>query len=305
MNVTIRQLRAFITIAQLGSFIEASRALHVTPSALSIVISELESVLGFRVLDRTTRRVRLSGAGEQYFPYAERILMDLGSAERYAADLKNQKTGVVRIATTQVIAWTLMPLAFGAFRQFRPQVRLDPIDVSIDEILPSVEKGWADIGVMLSVPVDDNLEATPAFTSRLHVVCDAKHKWARRKALRWSEIAGESVIFTGSDTAARIRAQLPNGPILSATYQVGNTSTALALVASGFGIAICSGFVRPMTRVHDLRMIPLVNPTIVRSFMFYTNRARSSSPAVELLKQFLLEHFARANDQHVEDHLLL
>jgi DNA-binding transcriptional LysR family regulator len=303
MNVTVRQLRAFVTVARLGSFVAASRALHVTPSALSIVIGELERVVGFRVLDRTTRKVRLSGAGEQYFPYAERILLDMDDAERCAADLKNQKTGIVRIATTQVIGWTLMPQAYAAFREVRPQVRVDPVDVAIDDILPSIARGQADIGIILPVPADDSLAGEPLFTSRVHLACPARHRWARRKAIEWREIADEPLIFTGHDTAARIHAQLPQGPMLNAAFQVGNTTSALALVASGFGVAVCSGFVKPLGRVHDLRMIPLVKPAVLRAMMLYTNRTRQSSPAVESLRQFLLQHFRRAQDTPIEEYL--
>ena len=113
MNVTFRQLRAFVHIAELGTFVDAARAVPVTASALSIVVAELENTLGFRVFDRTTRRVRLSAQGEEYLPYAQRVLQDLESAQRCAEALRNRKTGIVRIATSQLIAWTLMPAAFA------------------------------------------------------------------------------------------------------------------------------------------------------------------------------------------------
>ncbi|HSW18743.1 MAG TPA: LysR substrate-binding domain-containing protein [Ramlibacter sp.] len=298
-NVTVRQLRAFVTVAQLGSFVDASRALHVTSSALSIVIAELEGALGFRVLDRTTRRVRVSGPGEQYLPYAQRILFDFESAQRCAVDLRNQKTGVVRVAASQVIAWTLLPPVFAAFRRLRPDVRIDPMDLGVDEILPALEEGRADIGVTLKMP-SDTLEAVTAFESRVYVACRAD-RWAGRKRVRWDELSGEPLIFTGTDTPARINAALPDGPVLEAAWQVAHTGTALALVASGFGSAICAGYVRPMTAIHKLRMIPLVEPTVLRSFSIYASRARSMGPAVDAFRAFLASHFAAAPGGLVEE----
>lgn len=300
IDVSLRQLRAFATVAQLGSFVEASRALHVTPAALSIVVAELEASLGFRVFDRTTRRVRLSGPGEQYLPFAERILADVEGARRWASDLRDQKTGVVRMATSQVVTWALMPPLFAAFRQSRPDVRLEPMDLGVDEIFPALEQGRADIGITLSTSVGPALRATPAFDSRVHVVCRSDGRWGKRKSLRWSELAGEPLVFTGIDTPARINAELGGTPVLEAAWQVAHTGTALALVASGFGSAICAGYVRPMTNIHNLRMLPMTHPVVVRSMSIYTSRARTGVPAVEAMREFLQSQFSRARGGFVE-----
>lgn len=302
MNVTLRQLRAFVTITRLGSFVQAAGAMHVTAPALSILIAELENTLGFRVLDRTTRKVRLSAAGEEYFPHAERVLADLESAERVAQDLRSQKSGVVRLATSQLIAWTLMPAVILAFRAFRPDVRIELSELGVDQILPALESARADLGVTLRSTGAHALQSSPAFESRVHVVCAPQHRFARRKRVRWAELEGEPLIFTGIDTPERINAALPEGPLLGATHQVEHTGTALSLVASGFGSAICAGYVKPMTAMHRLAMVPLVEPTVVRQFAVY-HRRRAMTPAVEGFRDFLARHFAAEGGRFVEERL--
>lgn len=304
MNVTLRQLRAFVNVARLSSFVAAARAMHVSAPALSILIGELEEVLGFKVFDRTTRRVRLSAAGEHYFPHAERVLGDLDQAERCALDLRSENRGVVRIATSQLIAWTLMPSVYAAFRAVRPDVRLQPLDLGVDEILPSLEGGRADLGITLRSAVGSELHAVPAFRSRMHLVCRAEHRWARRKRLAWAELAGEDLIFTGMDTPQHVAAALAQGPVLRAAWQVDHTGTALSLVASGLGSAVCAGYVRPMTAMHRLRMVPLGDPPVVRLFSIYTSRHRALAPAIEGFRSFVLAHFAGAGEGFVEDTLL-
>ena len=301
MNVTLRQLQAFVQISRLGSFVAASQAMHVTASALSILIAEMEETMGFRVLDRTTRRVRLSAAGEQYFPYAERVLQDLENAHRCAQDLRSQKTGVVRIATSQLIAWTLMPPLFSAFRAFRPEVRIEPLDLSVDQILPWLEAGRADLALTLHSDDSDELSSVPAFGSRVHLACHAEHRWASRKRLRWAELSTEPLIFTGLDTPQRINAALHQGPKLEAAWQVEHTGTALSLAASSFGSAICAGYVRPMASMHKLRMIPLVEPAVVRQFSIFSSRHRALTPAVAGFRDFLIEGFQRSRAPFVED----
>src|SRR5437763_15752121 len=78
MNVSLRQLRAFAAIGQLGSFTRAADALHATQPALSAQISELESVLGVRLFDRSTRSVRITQAVGDLLPVVYKILGDVG-----------------------------------------------------------------------------------------------------------------------------------------------------------------------------------------------------------------------------------
>ena len=80
MNVTLRQLRAFVAVAQAGSFTDAAANLHITQSALSGLIKELEQALGVQIVHRTTRRLQLSGVGKEFLPLSARILEDLDTA---------------------------------------------------------------------------------------------------------------------------------------------------------------------------------------------------------------------------------
>lgn len=301
--VTLRQLRALATVAELGSFVGAARAMHVTASALSILISELEGALGFRVLDRTTRKVTLSAAGAQYLPYAQSVLQGLDAAQRCAQDLRSQKTGVVRIATSQIVAWTLMPAVYAAFRQLRPDVRLEPLDLPMDQVLVSLEEGRADLAIALplaSTPTSE-LQSIPVFTSRMHLACPPGHPWSRRKRLRWSALAGEPLIFTGIETPQRMASAIPKGLELVRERQVEHAGTALALVASGLGNAICSGYVRPLAAMHGLKLVPLEEPVVLREFAIYFHRRRALPPAVEGFREFLAQYFGRTGSKPVED----
>ncbi len=301
MNISLRQLRAFTTIARLGSFVDAGRALHVTPAALSVVIRDMEETVGFKLFDRTTRRVDLTDVGRQYFHYAEQVLVALRKAELFAHDVVQNKTGVVRIATTQVVTWALLPPAFAEFHDRWPGVRLEPIDIPTDQIISAVETGQADLAINFDLVVPDNIEALPLFHSREHVICASNHRLARRKSLRWAELADEPIIFVGRGAELRIRSELPADIVLHTRHEVGNTSTALALAASGDGVVICAGYVRPLSRMHDMRSIPLTAPDMVHQFMLYRNRARSITPALREFQTFLLAYFARTGPSHVED----
>jgi DNA-binding transcriptional LysR family regulator len=222
------------------------------------------------------------------------VLQELGSAQRCAEALRNQQTGIVRIATSQLIAWTLMPAAFAAFRKLRPDIRVEPFDVAVDEILPSLDAGRVDLAITLAAQSELDLQTRNLFGSRVHVVCGPLHPWAKRKSLRWRDLRDEPLIFTGIDTPQRINAALSDGPQLQAAWQVEHTATALGLVASGFGSAICAGYVEPLLQLHKLHKLSLIDPVVTREFALFTSRRRGSTPAMDALSEFLQGFFSKA-----------
>ena len=126
MNVSLRQLRALVALARTGSFTQAAGSLHVTQSALSGLIKELESALGVRLVDRNTRSISLTEVGRSFVPLVEKTLQDLDGALASIDDLKALRKGMVRIAAPQLMACTLLPDVIAAYRAEHPgvQVRL-------------------------------------------------------------------------------------------------------------------------------------------------------------------------------------
>src|SRR5689334_11913980 len=123
MNVSLRQLRAFVAVCDTGSFTGAARQLHITQSALSLLIKDLETELGIRLLERTTRNVRLSEAGASFRPLVNGVLQDLERAIASVADLRDLKRGVARIAAPQLMSLTLLPQVLPTHRARHPGVQ--------------------------------------------------------------------------------------------------------------------------------------------------------------------------------------
>src|SRR3982750_3738987 len=98
MNLSTRQLRAFVAIARLGSFTRAAEALHTTQPALSAQINQIESVLGVRLFDRSTRAVTLTEVGRDLFPIVDKAMQDLGSVVTRARDIAHLEVGRVAVA---------------------------------------------------------------------------------------------------------------------------------------------------------------------------------------------------------------
>ena len=300
MRITFRQLRAFVSAAQLNSFVDAARALHITQAALSNSVKELEETLGFRLLERTTRRVGLSPEGEQFLPHAIHALDALKRIEHCAVEVRSRHR-ILKIATSRLVGWTLMTRIYRDFHLAHPTIRLTPVDVKIDDIRASVEQGDVDLAISTHSVIGEHVTATPLFQSRICVVCPQFHPLARRRRLGWEEIASEPLIFVGNLPQLHLARQLGPGFRFAQVRQVDDTTAALSLVAAGMGLAICPGFVKPVTRVHQLKVLKVEDPVVSRQYSLFYDSRRASRIEIRQFTAFAQEHFARLGERHVED----
>ena len=144
---TLRQIEAFVSVAELLSFSAAADRLGLTTQSVSQLVAELEAVLSFRLFDRTTRRVALSSAGRDFLPSAQTILRHAQAAESAADDVRHRATGVVRIGAPAVLAATAVPEAIKAYQALRPKVAVRVRDVPVESLVDSVTAGDVDLAV--------------------------------------------------------------------------------------------------------------------------------------------------------------
>src|SRR5690606_16393892 len=121
-EVTLRQLRAFITVLECGSFSVAADTMHLSQAALSGLVKELESRLGVRLLDRNTRSVSASVVGTAFEPMVRRVLADLDEALANVTNLKELRRGLVRVAAPETLSCTPLPALTAGSGERHPGV---------------------------------------------------------------------------------------------------------------------------------------------------------------------------------------
>src|SRR5215203_1973265 len=164
MDVTLRQLRAYVAVLEAASFSEAARAMHMSQAALSGLIKELENRVGVRLLDRTTRRVSPSAVGESFAPMARRVLSSLDEALDNLTNLKELRRGLVRVAAPETLSCTLLPELIAGYNTSHPGVEVRFDDVPIQEVLAGLQNGSTDIGFGPAGVV-------PGQSVEVHVIC--------------------------------------------------------------------------------------------------------------------------------------
>ena len=290
MNPTLRQMRAFVAVAKTGNFTLAAQFMHVTQSALSGLIKELEQTLGARVVDRSTRRIALTAMGNELYPLFSQMIDDLDRALANIADHAQLRTGIVRVAAPQLMACTLLPQAIAAWRERHPEVKVSLADSAVENVMARVLAGEADCGIGPERGETPELDARLLLDMPFEAVIPPGHPLESRERLTWLDLAGFPFISLRGEFTERLLADMGQAQrdlTLKPEHEVTFMTTALAMVAAGLGVTVCMPYASELVRRHGLLTRPLAEPVLTRRFFVYTRGQRSLSPAAAAFVEFL------------------
>lgn len=284
MNISLRQLRAFVAVARQLSFTHAARELHLTQSAVSMLVRQLEAEMGLPLFDRLHRRVQLTDTGRELLPRAQRMLDDLRHVVEGAHDLRSLRRGRLRLCASQLLACTWLPPRLAAFSQAHPEVELQLVDTTADDVVGAVRRQEVDLGLGPERPTGDDIEAHYLRRVPMRLVVPLGHALAGRRRVRWQQVLDQRWIVYSADFQRALElalAQHDPSLVLRAASRVGYLTTALALVGQGLGVTAAPDYAGAMAAHFGLKFIALEQPAIERGFYLYRRRGEAATPAVE------------------------
>ncbi|WP_207476900.1 LysR family transcriptional regulator [Arenibaculum pallidiluteum] len=160
-------IEAFVRVAERGGFTQAAKTLRISRAMVSKHVQDLEDLLGARLLQRTTRRVGLTEAGQVYFERCQRILADLAEADAAVGELQGQPRGTLRLNAPMSFGVLHLAPAIADFTAVHPQVKVD-MTLS-DGLVDLVEDGY-DLAIRIGALADSSLMARRLAPSRV-VLC--------------------------------------------------------------------------------------------------------------------------------------
>ena len=265
-HLSLRQLRAFLAVAQESSMTRAATRLHLTPSALSMLVRSMEDDLGMRLFERTTRRVVLTDAGKLFLPTVEQVFLQLDSGIASLQQSQRLKASQLRVATSPLLASALFPKVIASFRAQHPQVAVVLMDTPIDS-LPDLVR-----------------------------VCHVDHPLAQARDVSWSSLVDEPLILMRHGSGLR---SLVDKTIakwckrLQPAYEVSQVATALGLVAEGEGVSILPSYAisraQAASQALSIATVPLVGPVVAREIVALMPAGAASSVAVDAF----IDHFKK------------
>ena len=289
-RITLRQYEACITVADTLGFAAAGERLGLTSSAVSQLVAELEGGLGFRLFDRTTRRVALSSAGREFIASARAVLRTAQLAESAAADVRNRAAGVVRIGAPLTLAGFVLPAAVREFAARSPKVIVRIHDLSVDALVDGVAAGDVDLAVGPDRAVEPAVRRESAFASPWVLWCAPTHPLARRRQLQWDDLRSVALVAAGRDherSVGRMHLNAPEGMRIDPVTVVGNITTALGIAAQGLAATLAPAYVGVVARPLGLQMKRVLRPEVQREVCLSGPGARSRAPAAQAFGEFL------------------
>ncbi|WP_026873323.1 LysR family transcriptional regulator [Inquilinus limosus] len=291
MNLDLQDLRAFMAIADMGSFNKAADALHLSQSALSRRLQKLEEMLGVPLLERTTRHVALTAVGREFLPNARRLLDEFESSVLRIRDIGERQSGLVTIACIPTAAFYFLPSVIRRFNSEFPKIRFRIIDHGANEGLESVARGEVEFGISMLGSTHPDIEFQPLADDPFVLACRRDHDLAGHETVTWADLAPYRLITVGRSSGNRmiIDAALGKaGQRLDWFYEVMHLSTSLGLVEAGLGISVLPRLATPAEDHPLLVRRPIVGPEIHRTIGIIRRRGSQLAPAAQKFHQMLL-----------------
>lgn len=192
----IRQLRAFIAIAELGTFTAGALRVHVTQAAISMQIRQLENELGAKLFIRAPRRVMLTEAGEQLLQRARQILCDHDAAVDEIAALAGAERGRLRVGSASAMVTTdVLPKLLREVRKQHSGAEITVASGTSEALVQQILAGELDIA-FVSLPVEARGINTERLSQdQLVAVASPRHKLAKQRTISAYTLAGERLIL--------------------------------------------------------------------------------------------------------------
>jgi DNA-binding transcriptional LysR family regulator len=238
----IRQLRAFVAIAEAGTFTAAAQRVHVTQAAISMQIRQLENELGVKLFVRAPRRVVLTEAGEQLLQRARHILRDHDAAVDEVAELAGTQRGRLRIGSASAgVTTDVLPRLFKEVRKQHTDAHLSLVSGTSDTLVNQLLNGELDLA-FVSLPV----EARGIHTERLSqdqlvAIASPRHALAKQKTVSAYTLAGEKLILgeRGGNTRRLIdRFFAQAGVTLHVSMELSRQAAIRRMVEENMGVGI-------------------------------------------------------------------
>lgn len=288
-NLSTRQLRAFLALADERSFTKAAAACHLSQPAFSALVRTLEQALGARLFDRDTRSVQLTPEGRLFEPSARQLLGDFGAAVAGLSDHVERRKGRVHVAALPSLAAGWLPAIFAEYRAAWPGIDLNLSDLLSDPCIDLVRSSQADFALASTGPRHTGLHSQLLCTDQFYLVCRKDHPLAGEKTLTLKKLMPYPFIHMSRNSSVRQALDAALHPLQTNTLlEVDQLATVTGMVEAGLGISV----VPALTLFHFARdslvTRPLALANLTRRIYLLRRQQESLSAAAQALHDLIV-----------------
>ncbi|MDB5856505.1 MAG: DNA-binding transcriptional regulator, LysR family [Ramlibacter sp.] len=289
-----RHLRAFVALADTGSFGGAAQAIHIGQPALSQAIAKLEGQVGVKLIERTTRSVRLTAAGKEFLVDARRVLEANERMMQRGAEWADVTRGRIELLSIPSMAYRLLPALVREFNHQHANVKVDVYDHADPVLRLRLERGEGDLAIITQTEDAGSRGALPFLKDGFRVVVAADHPFARQDTVEAAQLAGERLILLRRGALFRsfMDAAIGSLSLRQAPIEVDQPGTLIGMVEAGLGVSLLPAMSCPTPALRSVATRRLVRPEIFRLIAFARPAEREPMPVVEAFVQAALAFLA-------------
>ncbi len=283
-ELSTRQLRAVVAVAENRSFVAAAVELKTSQPALTRTIQQVETLLGVALFSRSTRQVSVTPAGREFAALAERLLAEMRIGLAAMRDLADQRRGQVIIASIMSLGQGVLPALLAGYLSRFPGVEIQLREGVQGQVQEDVRAGLADFGLGYIEDLPPGFTTEPLAREEFHVVLPRDHPLAGQARVKLAALRGERLVSLPPESRTR---RLLDGAAAAAGFSFGHGiavnqfATLYALVRAGAGISVVPGGAGPLLADPELVFRPLAAPRLSRQVGVLRLAERPPSPAAE------------------------
>lgn len=285
----IRHITYFVEVAKYKSFTKAAKALYLSQSTLSKVVKDLEEELNVELIDRSTKQIELTEAGEIVLAEGELIMESMNDLSVHLYDLMNLKKGKIKIGIPPIIGFLFFPKIIKGFHSLFPDIKLKISENDSKKVKQEVKDGELDLGVVI-LPVDEKeFDVVPVVHGELALFVHHSHPLASKKQVEMTELEHETFVLFKQKLINElvVRECLRAGFRPKIAYEITEWGFISEMIAENLGVSICP---KPLAKKFDedvIKAIPIVNPTFPWKLGLISKKKKHPSPAVREFIQYI------------------
>jgi DNA-binding transcriptional LysR family regulator len=289
MNLSARDLRAFVALAEQRNFTRAAAACHLSQPAFSALIRALETRVGVRLFDRSTRHVALTPEGDEFERSARRVLEEMENALAGLRERAHRARGRASVALLPSLAAGWLPRVLAEFHARYPGIEVEVFDLLSEPCIERVRRGEADFALAATRGQSPELRAEPFCSDDFHLVCRRDDSLARIRRPRPRDVAARPFIHLSRTSSVRQYIDAATHPsTFTPLLEVEQLATVAGMVRAGLGVTIVPALALYQFNDGDLVRRALDWPGLKRRIYLVRRRDRPLSLAAEALYESVL-----------------
>jgi LysR family transcriptional regulator, regulator for metE and metH len=261
MNLEVRHLKLIVAVAEEGSVTKAGNRLHLTQSALSHQLHDIEQKMGTPLFLRLNKRMLLTQAGERLLGSARLVLTELKRAEEDIQQVALNRQGILRISTECYTCYHWLPSMMKEFNRKFPLVEVRIDADATREPIEALLNGKLDLAIVHDPIRNRKLLRKPLFKDELVVIMNPEHRLASQKYIKARDFADETLLLYSIPKEASTVFQkilIPAGVTPRNVMHIQLTEAIIEMVKAGIGLSVMAKWaVMPQIREGTIRALPL------------------------------------------------